>query len=301
MLLICGTVPAEDLPLTLGEASFDGEYLCMEGKSLPCTQGTAALVGAACATVASIGAQPPHVLLVGDKGTGGGSRSLYHHLIHHLPVLAPDVLMLHYMLPVMGLIRKVCESALNCPRKPVMIADAAAMYAAKAAGVAPKFDIFTPDLSEVAFLADPDAMHPAYVSRHLFESDASRIPQLAGDAYRQGNAAPIMVVKGATDYIIGDGKVLDTVSEPDLPALEAIGGTGDTLSGILCALVDIGMGHGEAAMIASVINRKAGEHVKATPSTKIRQIILAIQPVIADLMENRLNSISKRSLQYGRS
>ena len=102
---------------------------------------------------------------------GKGSRLLYDYLIKNLPTISPDILLLHYILPVMGLMKKVCAAAAKCKKKPVMIADASSMYAAKAAGLAPFFDIFTPDLCEMAFLADADAVHPAYVSRHLFSAE----------------------------------------------------------------------------------------------------------------------------------
>jgi len=59
MLLICGVIPDEGFPLTIGPAAFDGESLLLDGKVLPCTQGTAALVGAACEVTAYLGAEVP--------------------------------------------------------------------------------------------------------------------------------------------------------------------------------------------------------------------------------------------------
>ncbi len=282
MLLICGTIPDEDFPLTIGPVAFDEESLFLDGKALSCTQGTAALVGAACKVTAYLGTEAPRALLVGDRGMGKGSRSLYEYLIRNLPSLSPRVLVLHYMLPVMGLMKRVVESSERCPRKPVLVADAAAMYAAKAAGLAPRFDIFTPDHSEMAFLADPEASHPAYVSRHLFESDSAMIPELALAAHRHGGAAKMLVVKGATDYIVEDGRVVGCVSTPDIPALEAIGGTGDTITGMLGAFIHAGFGFREAANLAAKINRLSGLHAAATPFTKIRHIIAAIPAAIEE-------------------
>ena len=160
-----------------------------------------------------------------------------------------------------------------------MIADAAAMYAAKAAGLAPSFDIFTPDLSEMAFLADPDAMHPAYVSRHLFESDASKIPELVAAAYRHKNAAKMLLVKGSTDYIASDGKIIETISQPEVPALEAIGGTGDTISGMVGAFIHGGLRALDAARVTFRANRTAGQVAGATPATRISEIIEALSRV----------------------
>jgi len=85
-----------------------------------------------------------------------------------------------------------------------------------------------------------------------------------------------MVVKGATDFIVEDGRVVGRVSTPDIPALEAIGGTGDTLTGMLSAFIHAGFGFQEAAGLAAKTNRLSGVHSVATPFTKIRQIIAAI-------------------------
>jgi hypothetical protein len=279
MFLICGTVPREDLPLTLGEVKFLGSVISLDGVEIPCTQGTAALISAACVTARYLHLPPPRALLVGDDGTGKGSRVLYDHLIKNLPALSPVVLLLHYMLPVMGLMKKVCDSASKAKKRPFMIADAAAMYAAKAAGLAPSFDIFTPDLSEMAFLADPDAMHPAYVSRHLFESDASKIPELVAAAYRHKNAAKMLLVKGSTDYIASDGKIIETISQPEVPALEAIGGTGDTISGMVGAFIHGGLRPLDAARVTFRANRTAGQVAGATPATRISEIIEALSRV----------------------
>ncbi len=176
MLLICGTVPMDDLPLTAGEVSFNGEHIVVNDRKVPCTQGTAALISAACATAAEAGSRAPHALIVGDNGNGRGSRQIYEYVAGNLPRLDVDHLVLHYMLPVMGLMRKICAAADKCRRRPVLVADAAAMYAAKAAGLAPQFDVFTPDLSELAFLADPEASHPAYVGKHLFGCEICERP-----------------------------------------------------------------------------------------------------------------------------
>ena len=282
MFLICGTVPRKDLPLTLGEVRFLGPVISLDGVEIPCTQGTAALISAACVAARYLHLPPPRALLVGDDGTGKGSRVLYDYLIKNLPVLSPVVLLLHYMLPVMGLMRKVSESASKAKKRPFMIADAAAMYAAKAAGLAPSFDIFTPDLSEMAFLADPDAMHPAYVSRHLFESDASKIPELVAAAYRHKNAAKILLVKGSKDVVAEAGKILATVTEPDVPALEAIGGTGDTISGMMGALIASGLEPRLAAVVTARANRTAGVYAKATPATRISEVIRMLPDVFRD-------------------
>jgi len=286
MLLICGTVPLENISLINGEAEFSGDQLIVGDHVISCTQGTTALVSAACVTSVYLKSSPPHVVLAGDTGSGKGSKMLYDYLSNNLPLLAPDVLVLHYILPVMGLMKKVTAAAEKCGKKPVMIADASSMYAAKAAGLAPVFDVFTPDLAEMAFLADPAAIHPAYISRHLFSTEIAQVPELIKSAYRHKNAAKIMLVKGEVDYIAEKGKVINTITDPDIPAMEAIGGTGDTISGMIGAFIDAGINHGDAALHAAKTNRLAGEYAQAKPATKVRDIVSALPEALNNILIN---------------
>lgn len=273
MMLIAGTVPIQGLPLTMGKVTDEGDAIVIGDRRIPCTQGTAAMISAALVTTAYLGLDPPHGLVVGDIGEGKGSRELYQYLIDHVERLAPKVLALHYWLPDMGQTRELCRAVDRCRQRPVMIADAASMYSAKAAGLAGAFDVFTPDATEVAFLADAEATHPAHVARHLFETDIADVPELARAACRNGDAARLLLVKGAVDHIIRDGDVLATVKEPDVPALEAIGGTGDTITGLVAALTFCGLEPHEAAIIAGRANRVAGQHARATPATRVWQVI----------------------------
>lgn len=276
MLLICGTIPRDDLTIVTGEAKFDGDKLIAGDTEISCTQGTAALVSAACVVATHYQAPAPQVIFAGDTGNGQGSRLLYDYVSKNLPRINPDILLMHYILPVMGLMKRVCEAADKCARKPVMMADASAMYAAKAAGLAGRFDIFTPDLSEMEFLADAEAIHPAYISHHLFRAEIARIDELITAAYLQKSMAKTVVVKGAIDHVVQDGKITYTLDRPDLPQLEAIGGTGDTISGMIGAFIAAGFSHYDAAIKALKANRKSGEYARATPATKVREIIAAI-------------------------
>jgi NAD(P)H-hydrate repair Nnr-like enzyme with NAD(P)H-hydrate dehydratase domain len=280
MLLICGTIPKEDAGLIMGEARFDGSKLLVGSKEVPCTQGTAALTSAACVVAKHCKRGAPHTIFAGDIGNGKGSRLIYDYLINNLTKLNADVLLLHYILPVMGLMKQVSAAADKCAKKLVMMADASSMYAAKAAGLASKFDIFTPDLSETEFLADPEAIHPAYISHHLFRADIAHVDDLIAAAFRQKSMAKTVVIKGSTDFVVQEGKVMFTLSQPDLPALEAIGGTGDTISGMIGAFVDAGFSHLDAAVAALKANREAGKYAQATPETKISQIIAAMPKVL---------------------
>ena len=273
MMLIVGTIPNKDLPLTFGPVRLEGEFLTADGQRLPRIQGTGAMISAALSVTSYLKLEPPHILVVGDIGDGIGTREIYKYLTDNIGELSPDVLALHYCLPIMTLIKKLCQVVDKCPGKPFMIADAGAMYAAKGAGLARKFDLMTPDPSEMAFLADPKATHPAYIARHLFDCDASKIPQQIADAYNNGSAASLLLVKGKTDYIASDGKILTSVNQPNVPTLEAIGGTGDTITGLVSALVYAGFKPHEAAVAAVRTNRVAGEFAKPTPATKVSRII----------------------------
>ena len=273
MMLIAGTVPRKDLPLVMGTVRTEEDCLLVSGHRILRTQGTGAMVGAALATTEYLKLEAPHALLAGDIGQGKGSREIYEYLIEKVAEISPKVLALHYCLPDMALTRRLCEAVKRCARRPMMIADAASMYAAKAAGLAGEFDIFTPDATEIAFLADPNATHPAYISRHLFDTDIAQTPRLVTESYRNNNAARLLLVKGAIDYVVRDGDILATITEPNVPELEAIGGTGDTITGLLSALVYAGLEPHEAAIIAARANRTAGRFARATPATGVRQII----------------------------
>lgn len=273
MLIIAGTVPVPELPLVMGPVSISDDQLIIDGYSIPATQGTGAMLGAALATTDYLKLAPPVALLAGDIGQGKGSRQVYDYLIKNVSELAPAVLALHYWLPDMALTRSLCKAVDSCRTRPVLIADAASMYAAKGAGLGSCFDIFTPDASEIAFLADPEATHPAYINKHLFDADVTQAPQLAREAYKINGAAKLLLVKGSTDYVIREGELIATIDEPDVPALEAIGGTGDTITGLVAALVYTGLQPHEAAIVAARANRMAGKFAEATPATKVSAVI----------------------------
>jgi len=273
MMLIAGTIPSRDLPLTLAKVRAEGESLVIDGYRISSIQGTGAMISAALATTNYLGLEAPQVLVAGDIGQGKGSREIYEYLIKMVAELPLEVLALHYCVPDMALMRRLCQSIGECAKRPLMVADAGSMYVAKAAGIATEFDIFTPDATEMAFLADPDATHPAYISRHLFDTDITQTPRLVADAYHHRSAARLLLVKGAVDYVVCGGDILATIVEPNVPELEAIGGTGDTITGLVSALTYARLEPHEAAIIAARTNRMAGQFAQATPATRVRQII----------------------------
>jgi len=284
MMLLAGTVPVKDLPLIAGEVRAEQGFLVADGHRIPCTQGTGAMISAALAVTDYLKLDRPRIVIAGDVGQGEGSRSIYEYLIQRMPELSAKVLTLHYCLPDTALTKRLCEVVVSCEEKPVMIADAASMYAAKAAGLASRFDIFTPDATELAFLADPEATHPAYIARHLFDTDITQGPRLIDSAYEQNDAARLLLVKGAVDYVVRAGNIVDIINEPDVPALEAIGGTGDTITGLVSAFVYADLELHEAAIIAARVNRMAGKLAQATPATRIRHIIEEFPAVMSEYL-----------------
>ncbi len=284
MMLVAGTVPIKDLPLTMGKSKAEGEFLVVNDRSIPAAQGTGAMISAALATTNYLKLEAPHVLLAGDIGHGNGSREIYEYLIQRVADISPQVLALHYCLPDMVLMRRLCKCIQGCPRQPLMVADAGPMYAAKAAGLAPHFDIFTPDATEMAFLADPKATHPAYIARHLFSAETDQTPKLVAMAHRHKGTSRLLLVKGPIDYVIGNGEILDTIAEPVIPALEAIGGTGDTITGMISAFAYAELELHEAAIIAAKANRMAGRFARATPATRVWHIISQLPAVFKEYL-----------------
>lgn len=282
MMLIAGTVPVKGLPLIIGCPEIEGENMTVDGHRIPCGQGTGAMISAALVTLGYLKLETPQVVIAGDTGLGRGSRQIYEYLIGNVASISPEVMALHYCLPDMALMVRLYESVQKCPRKVTMIADAGAMYAAKAAGLARHFDVFTPDATEMAFLADPDATHPAYIAEHLFDTDVAETPRLVATAYQHNNAARMLLVKGAKDYVVNGGEIVATIAEPNVPALEAIGGTGDTITGLVSAFAYAGLEPHEAAIIAAKSNRMAGQYAQASPATRVWQIISQLQAVFEE-------------------
>lgn len=281
MMLIAGTIPDKNLPLTTGEVSFSGGGLAVGERRIACTQGTGAMVSAALRTTQYLRLEPPHVLLAGDIGKGDGSREIYEYLIANVAGLKPEVLALHYWLPDIALTKRLCAALDKCDKRPFLIADAASMYSAKAAGLAAKFDIFTPDAAEAAFLADPSATHPAYVKFMAF-NNTDKMPELIQTAYKNHNAAWYLLVKGSTDYIVRGGEILETVREPDVPAMEPIGGTGDTITGMVAAFIAAGLEPPEAMVIAAKANRVAGQMAAVNPAARIGRVIEQLPEVFKE-------------------
>lgn len=282
MLGIVGTVPDADLGLLHGPARMDGGRVTVAGRELEVQRGTPALLAAALQVAAHLGRPEIHASLAGDTGRGDGSRHLYDWLCRHLPDCTCSVLVFHYLQPDVDWHGRVLLAIEQMTRPPVLIADAGFMYAAKMSGQAGRYDCFTPDLGELAFLADEQAPHPFY-TRGFILHESNRADDLIERAYRHDNAAIHLLVKGATDAIVARGRVVDRVDAPSTPAMEAIGGTGDTLTGLLAALCAAGHDLVPAASLAARANRLCGALARPTPASPVSELIAAIPRALADL------------------
>jgi len=85
--------------------------------------------------------------------------------------------------------------------------------------------------------------------------------------------------------IVKDGKIITSVCSPMVEAMEAIGGTGDALVGILSALITAGFSLDKASILAAKINRIAGNLAQPTPATTISEIIKFIPKAIKEVIK----------------
>jgi hypothetical protein len=288
MLVIVGTVPEEAFPLSIGTAGLRDGSLSLEGHETSINRGTPALIAAASAACDTLEISPPISLLVGDEGTGHGSRRLYEHLKTQLPSLGAEVITFHYLQPDVDWHNRILLALEEKGKLPLLIADAGYMYAAKMSGFASCYDLFTPDIGELAFLADEMAPHPFY-TRGFILHEEQRVPDLIQRAYDGKNGAKTLLIKGAKDYICTKERVLATVDAPRVATMEPIGGTGDTLTGIAAALTISGYPVSDAAIMAAKTNRLAGQMANPTPATQVADIINKIPRALEDLLAQGAN------------
>jgi ADP-dependent NAD(P)H-hydrate dehydratase / NAD(P)H-hydrate epimerase len=284
MLAIVGTVPDLSVPVLMEEAKIEFQQIVVGEIRLPINRGTPALLGAAIQACQVLGIDLPIACLAGDIGLGEGSRQLYRFLTVEIGSKNFDVIVFHYLQPDVDWHNRVIFSIEEMAKKPVLIADAGFMYAAKMSGGAESYDLFTPDIGELAFLADEEAPHPFYTRGFIIHKE-HEVDKLISRAYQFENAAKYLLVKGKQDYIANKSGILKTVGYPKAEAMEAIGGTGDTLTGIVAALVDFGMNLDEASEKASKINRMAGIYANPTPATQIGEIIEQIPKAIKKIIQ----------------
>uniref|UniRef100_A0A7V4N434 Sugar kinase n=1 Tax=Thermodesulfobacterium geofontis TaxID=1295609 RepID=A0A7V4N434_9BACT len=283
MLGIIGTIPDESSPLIYGTPILEKDFLIINSWQIPIKRGTSALIASAIKVLEVLSKPNPFAFLVGDTGKGKGSKKLYEFLSENLHKHNFKVLTFHYILPEIDNCLKVILAIEKLPKKPFLIADAGFMYVVKMAGYANFFDLFTPDAGELAFLADEKAPHPFY-TRGFLLAEEKDVDSLITRAYKHKNAPPYLLVKGEKDRIVFNQEILATIEEPFIPELEAIGGTGDTLTGIVSALIYAGYPPEKACVIAAKANRLAGSLASPTPATQISEIINFIPEAIKTLI-----------------
>lgn len=283
MLVLIGTVPEKEFPVVSGYAKVRATTLSLDGRATSINRGTPALIAAAAAACDFLGAGGPYCFLVGDEGTGHGSRLLYEHLVRHLASMNAEAVAFHYLQPDVDWHNKILLGLEEAGPVPLLIADAGYMYVAKMSGQAERYDLFTPDIGELAFLADDMAPHPFYTRGFILHEDGN-VPDLIKRSFLGKNAAKTLLVKGSTDYICTREGIVASVDNPMIKTLEPIGGTGDTLTGLVAALTYAGYPLVEAATLAARINRVAGQRADPNPATQVCDIIRHIPEALEQVL-----------------
>jgi NAD(P)H-hydrate repair Nnr-like enzyme with NAD(P)H-hydrate dehydratase domain len=287
MLLLAGAVPVEKLPLIQGKIILTESGVNIEGHDLDINRGFEAMATSAYHTCSVLGVEGPTALVAGDIGKRDGSEKVYEYIAENLPQMGVKVLTLHYIMPDLHRNKRVLKTIVEMgDKKPFLIADAGSMYVAKTGGDSQLYDLFTPDLGEVAFLADDQADHPTYTRGFIFHMEDD-VPELIRRAYEANNCPKTIFVKGSTDYICQDGVILQSISEPKIEAMEPIGGTGDLITGMISALVYAGKEPAEACIIAGLTNRKAGELSNPTPATQVQDILKFLPAALEAILAQR--------------
>jgi ADP-dependent NAD(P)H-hydrate dehydratase / NAD(P)H-hydrate epimerase len=283
MLAIVGTIPDSSVPLITGEVVSQNGTINSRGHSFAIERGTPTLIAAAVATLTFFAKPSPVVYLVGDVGRGDGSRRLYEYLVLHIGSTDFSTITFHYLQPDVDWCNRIMFALEGVASRPVLIADAGFMYMAKMSGNAPLFDLFTPDAGELAFLADEEAPHPFY-TRGFILHEENLVPDLIKRAYQHENASRYLLVKGEKDYIAASDEIIGIISDPDVPALEPIGGTGDVLTGIVSGLIEAGWEISKAAVAAAKVNRLAGQYAAPSPATRVSEIVAQIPRALRDIL-----------------
>ncbi|WP_041279201.1 NAD(P)H-hydrate dehydratase [Desulfobacula toluolica] len=284
MLAVVGTVPYPDFPLTVGRVDMVEDKLVLNGLHVPVNRGTPALLGAMINTLKVVGQKDITGFIAGDIGLGDGSRNIYQYIVENCSGMDLKTIVFHYLQPDVDWHNKILFVLKDLAVKPIMIADAGFMYAAKMSGQAEEYDLFTPDVGELAFLADETAPHPFYTRGFILHED-NKIPDLISRAYLHKNAAKNLLVKGSTDFVADKNGIVSSLNSPEAQAMEAMGGTGDTLTGIVTALIGTGMKIPKAAAIASTVNRLAGVYAAPTPATQVLEIIQQIPAALEKVLK----------------
>ena len=292
MWYIAGTLPDPDP--TFREAAAqgparmrDGWLHLADGNAFPVQRGTEALAATALLACETLGFQPPRLLLAGDTGSGAGSRALYAWLTENADALNPKGMTFHYLFPDVDWHNRVLMALQALPTPPLLVADAGFMYVAKMSGYADAYDLFTPDIGEMAFLADEKAPHPFY-TRGFLLAEEENIAALLERANAHGNCPPHLIIKGQTDHIVCDGRLTGTVKEPSVAAMECIGGTGDLVTGLVTALLAGGIPMCRASLAAARLARLLAKHHAPDPGTQVADLLQSLPYVLHHYAEQVL-------------
>jgi ADP-dependent NAD(P)H-hydrate dehydratase / NAD(P)H-hydrate epimerase len=286
MLAVIGTVPDHNFPLLAGKVVLEDGDICIQGKKVPIKRGTPALLAAAIKVGEALGEEEPFGYPVGDIGRCDGSKKLYQYLVQHLKQTDFRTICFHYLQPLVGWHNRIQSVIKKMIPKPILIADAGFMYVAKMSGRSEAYDLFTPDIGEMAFLADEVAPHPFY-TRGFILHEENHVPDLITRAYAHGNAPEYLLVKGRKDHLASKEGVQAIIDDPMEEAMEAIGGTGDTLIGVVAAIIASGTEVGEAAVLAARVKRLAGYYAQPSPGSQVSEIIQYIPKALEEMLKRQ--------------
>jgi len=293
--LIVGTLPYQDFPLLDTKCFVGSGSIRLGDEDVPITRGTPALLAAACLAAEALGVAAPRAILAGDIGRGDGSCRVYQRLTQTMLERDESLLVFHYLQPDLDWHNRLLLKIEERTRRPTIIADAGFMYVAKMSGFASSYDLFTPDVGELAFLADESAPHPFYTRGFLLQEEA-QVPELIRRAYHHENAARYLLVKGRRDYVASSRGIIAEISEPCTETMEPIGGTGDSLTGIVSGLLADGKSVPAAAELGALVNRFMGAASAPTPASSVADLLRALPEALESAMSVRNSGIEQSCL-----
>lgn len=281
--MIVGTIPRDDFPLYEGPCVLHDGCLRLKEHLVGISRGTPALLATACMISRTLDIEPPLVLLAGDTGRGEGSVQIYRHLFENVQAISPELLIFHYVQPDVDWHNRVYLSLEKMPDKPLLLADAGFMYVAKMSGSASSYDLFTPDAGELAFLADETAPHPFYTRGFVLQEE-ERAPGLITRAYEHRNASRFMLVKGSCDLVASEQGIHDRICEPNVEAMEPIGGTGDSLTGLVGGLIAAKYPILQACSLAARANRVMGLLADPNPASSVAHLLQFLPEAVKTIL-----------------
>jgi NAD(P)H-hydrate repair Nnr-like enzyme with NAD(P)H-hydrate dehydratase domain len=135
------------------------------------------------------------------------------------------------------------------------------------------------------------APHPFYTRGFVLHQEGNA-PELIRRAYAYQNAATYLLVKGETDIVADETGILETVDHPSFEAMTAIGGTGDTLTGILTVLCGAGFDPVKAAHLAARANRITGTYAAPNPATQVMELVENIPRALSGLLSDYKKAVT---------